>query len=98
PEEEEDEGLNGNQSGDDSDNESVSDLIDKLIFSDEENDLMEDGTSLIDQALVRNAASRSAVKAASESSKMKQQMDRKNAANVPKADSKTMDQLLDYMY
>lgn len=87
--------LNG--AGDDSDSESVSDLIEKLIFSDDENDL--DDTSLIDQALNRNAAPRpTGAKAVNTDKPSSNNNVNSSSSVVPmvnQVDAKTMDQLLD---
>lgn len=92
---EDDEGkvVNGHQNGDDSDNESVSDLIEKLIFSDEENDL--DDSSLIDQALNRSAAPRPIGTKAFNNSKPSTN---NGASVINPIGAKTMDQLLDEVY
>lgn len=88
--------LNG--AGDDSDSESVSDLIEKLIFSDDENDL--DDTSLIDQALNRNAAPRPTGTKAVNTDKPSSNNNVNSSSSVVvpmvnQVDAKTMDQLLD---
>lgn len=86
-------GCHGRQNGEDSDNESVSDLIEKLIFSDEENDL--DDSSLIDQALNRNAAPRPIGTKALNNGKPSINS---GSSVINPIGAKTMDQLLDEVY
>lgn len=86
-------GRGHHQNGEDSDNESVSDLIEKLIFSDEENDL--DDSSLIDQALNRSAAPRPIGSKALHNGKPSSN---KGTSVVNPIGAKTMDQLLDEIY